>query len=855
MTLATGSKLGPYEIVSPLGAGGMGEVYRAKDSRLGREVAIKVLPESTAKDPEALARFEREAKAVAALSHSNILALHDVGTDNGVTYAVMELLDGETLRQTLRGGQLPARRALEVARQIAEGLAAAHDKGIIHRDLKPENLFVMKDGRVKILDFGLAKVQAGPAASSGDLTPTRSLTTGEGVILGTIGYMSPEQVRGEAVDARSDIFSFGAVFFEMLTGQRAFVRRTGSDTMAAILRDDPTESGESGKPIPPALQRILDHCLEKLPTRRFHDAHDLAFALESASAASSDSNVRAAPSESVKPRRAWLRYSLSALIIFGLLGVWWTGRGSNPPPVFKRLTYGKGTVDGARFVPASKDILFSASWNGASPEVFSLNPDAQEPRSLGIQGASLLAVAPSGELAVKAAPRLWASFTSGQLARVAPGGGQRAILDEVHDADWIPGGAQLAIAHGTGVTTTLEFPAGHPIPGMAKFVWAIRVSPTGDQLACFEQPNYNRGDGHLTLVDLQGRRHPIVDLRGFTGLAWGPGGKEIWYSEFREGSSSLWAITLSGRKRLLMRQAGLLELLDVAPDGRAMVTLGMVIKGTVGMNAPDFRERDISWNEATYTHDISPDGKSLLLGVSGLWNSGEERAPLYLRKSDDSMPVRLGEGVSSSFVFNGRQVFAWAGSRNPHFTLIPLDPGQTKEFRFPGLENGGYLLPDNQRVLTSINEKWFILNLMDGTRVPFSDRSRTSFLGSRPVTPAGDWVMMKQGPGNFLNSPLFLFSLTGAAPIQVKGYEPGDIPMCWNGDGKSIYVFNRDGLPARIHRIELATGKRTLVREIMPANPAGMAGILSLVMTPDAQHLAYNYVRKLSDLYLIEGLK
>ena len=279
MNLTSGARLGPYEIVSPLGAGGMGEVYRARDSRLKREVAIKVLPQAFSLDADRLRRFEQEALATAALNHPNILAVFDIGTHEGSPYVVSELLEGETLRDRLRGGSIAVRKTLDYALQIAHGLAAAHEKGIVHRDLKPENLFLTKDGRVKILDFGLAKLtQPNP----GDHTslPTMTHATEAGVVLGTAGYMSPEQVRGVAVDARSDIFSFGAILYEMVSGKRAFHGDTAADTMSAILKEDPPDLSETNRNVSPALERIVQHCLEKNPEQRFHSASDIAFDLE-----------------------------------------------------------------------------------------------------------------------------------------------------------------------------------------------------------------------------------------------------------------------------------------------------------------------------------------------------------------------------------------------------------------------------------------------------------------------------------------------------------------------------------------------------------------------------------------------
>src|SRR5882672_2218109 len=274
MSLKPGTRVGPYEILGPLGAGGMGEVYRAKDARLSRDVAIKVLPKQLAGDDDFLGRFEREAKAVAALSHPGILAIFDFGTHDGLVYAVTELLEGETLRARLASGALPARKAVDLAIQIARGLAAAHDKGIVHRDLKPENLFVTRDGRIKILDFGLARAADAPSGDNATQTPTRVELTSPGAVLGTVGYMSPEQVRGTAADARSDIFSLGCVLYEMLTGTRAFSKDTAAETMTAILHEDPAPAPAGSSPVSGPLRAILDRCLEKDPNERFRSAHD-----------------------------------------------------------------------------------------------------------------------------------------------------------------------------------------------------------------------------------------------------------------------------------------------------------------------------------------------------------------------------------------------------------------------------------------------------------------------------------------------------------------------------------------------------------------------------------------------------
>src|SRR5271166_883534 len=352
MPLASGTKLGPYEIQSPLGAGGMGEVYRAKDSRLGRDVAIKVLPESLARDAERLRRFETEARAIAALNHPNILSIHDIGTHNGAPYLVSECLEGQSLWVAVRGGALPLRRVADYGTQIAQGLAAAHEKGIVHRDLKPENVFVTRDGRVKILDFGLAKL-AHPEESSYEGATMAAVPTSAGVVLGTVGYMSPEQVRGEPADARSDIFSLGTILYEMISGNRAFRRDTSAETMTAILKEDLPELSLTGKPISPVLERVVRRCLEKNPLQRFQSARDLAFNLESLSGTSSTSVATgtarvavaaAAAEKKTSGKRVMMVGASALLLVLVAAGIWMLGARSSslPLPTYHQLTFDRG---------------------------------------------------------------------------------------------------------------------------------------------------------------------------------------------------------------------------------------------------------------------------------------------------------------------------------------------------------------------------------------------------------------------------------------------------------------------------------------------------------------------------------
>jgi serine/threonine protein kinase len=400
MPLKPGTRLGPYEILALLGAGGIGEVYRARDPRLAREVAIKILIESFAADADRLRRFELEARAIAALNHPNILSVHDLGSLNGTQYPVSELLEGSTLRDKLRS-RLPQRRTIEYAAQLAKGLAAAHERGIVHRDLKPENIFITNNGHLKILDFGLAKQTGIQKTGADETTLAATDHTSAGVLLGTVGYMSPEQVRGGPVDARTDIFAFGAVLYEMLTGLRAFKRNSSVETMTAILKEEPSEMSSTGDAfISPGLQRVVRHCLEKHPSQRFQSAKDLTFALENLDVNSSSIQA-AAILNSARGSNPWriATLALSALVLIALALGFHMINARPSPPVFKQVTFRKGSVNAARFAPDGHTIVYSAAWDKPSPKVFSSRDDGNEVRELGLVGY-IQSVSRSGELAV-----------------------------------------------------------------------------------------------------------------------------------------------------------------------------------------------------------------------------------------------------------------------------------------------------------------------------------------------------------------------------------------------------------------------------------------------------------------------
>ncbi|MDQ2980686.1 MAG: protein kinase, partial [Acidobacteriota bacterium] len=649
MTLSAGTRLGPYEILAPIGAGGMGEVYRARDERLKRDVAIKVLPVSFSADPDRLRRFEQEAQAAGALNHPNITIVYDIGTHESAPYVVQELLEGETLRMELAGGRFSPRKAIDHALQITQGLAAAHDKGIVHRDLKPENLFVTKDGRVKILDFGLAKLtQVGQSGAATNL-PTVTPGTEPGVVMGTLGYMSPEQVKGRPADARSDIFSFGAIFYEMLSGKRAFHADSAGETMAAILREEPPDLSVTNENISPGLERILRHCLEKNAERRFQSSSDIAFALEALSGLPAASGAARVPAAG-RPRRVRAGMALAAgvaLLAAGLVaGSWFAGGRSRSFPTYQRLTYRHGFISNARFAPDGQTILYSADWDGTPSRIFSTRPGGRESTALPLPSASLLAVSSRGEMAILLEPKIDYNlyFRRGTLALVPlSGGSPREVLREVRSADWGPDGKDLAVVRQAEARQRLEYPPGRLVYESPAWIASPRVSPHGDRIAFYEGLPFKGYS--LSVVDSQSRKAVLGPVRpDFWASAWSPDGEEIWFPESISGTgveTPIMAADLSGRQRLLERGPLTTDLNDVSRDGRALLTLFDWKEWTRGFLSGEKTESRLVSRTDLRLVDLSEDGKLLVLrdvlqGIQGAW----------IARADDSPPVRLGDGVT-----------------------------------------------------------------------------------------------------------------------------------------------------------------------------------------------------------------
>src|SRR5262245_12459714 len=486
----------------------MGEVYRARDSRLGREIAVKVLPADVSSDPGRRQRFEQEARSASALNHPNILTIYDIGSHDGTTFIAMELVEGKTLRDVIAAESLTIRKILDYAVQVADGLAKAHAAGIVHRDLKPENVMISKDGFVKILDFGLAKLTESRGGEGSELPTAIEAATQPGTVMGTAGYMSPEQAGGQPLDFRSDQFALGAILYEMATGKRAFHRKTGAETLVAILREEPEPIGQVNPKAPAPLRWIIERCLAKDPEERYASTKDLARDLAAARGHLSETSASGGLAAAEPPparRRRWLLPAAVALAAGAALGL--LARGlipgrSSAPPRFQRLTYQRGTVLSARFAPDGQTILYGAAIDGRPVEVFSTVAEGHVSRSLSLPRSDVLSVASTGELALSLNRHFTIGFqTIGTLARVPlAGGAPREILENVQDADWSPDGKELAVSRYDGGTWRLEYPIGHVLYGARAWVSDVRVSPDGRLVAFLDHPQLGDSDGTIRVV-------------------------------------------------------------------------------------------------------------------------------------------------------------------------------------------------------------------------------------------------------------------------------------------------------------------------------------------------------------------
>jgi eukaryotic-like serine/threonine-protein kinase len=865
VTLAPGTRLGPYEIVALVGAGAMGQVYKARDVRLGRHVAIKILPAALTHVSDRVTRFAQEARAAAALNHPGVLVVFDVDVDGPQPYVVSELLDGETLRAAIARGALPPKKAADLGAQIAAGLAAAHHKGIVHRDLKPENVFITTEGRAKILDFGLARLIATEGHPSDAATTTGTNGTLPGTVLGTVGYMAPEQVRGESADHRSDIFAFGAVLYEMLAGRPAFVGASAIERLHGILQQDPPAIGSAP---PGPLEQIARRCLEKRAAQRFQSADDIAFAIQALSTAGSDIALQptlalSPPAASPSGPRRRIRWGIItvsgiALAVAVALGFLAARRFVAPRATevtFEARTFDRLPITNARFMPDGQTIVYSAPARGdRPPDLYIINAHAEAPQPLGLSRAHLLSISSAGELAlITDAVPLAHRLHIGTLARMTLGSSPRPMMREVREADWSPDGASLAVVRDLrNGRDRLEYPAGTGVYDASGYLSDPRVSPDGAHVAFVEHPWRFDDRGAVKTVD----RHGVVtsltgELWGVQGLAWTPDGGRVVFSGNPSGGSLMqpMSVPIDGKEpaSVLFGVPGRFIVHDVARDGR---WLGVREDLAVGVRAAvpgQSGERDLSWLGSSGARALSSDGAWLLMVDIGL-RSGRDYG-VVLRKTDGSQPIRLGEGNPRRLSPDGQ----WATAiltAPARLVLYPTGSGDAIRLDATPIERVTAVdwFPDSRRVIIGGSEaghasRCYVQSLSGGRPTPLIDDCLAA-----SVAADGRTLLITRPDGSWQ-----LSSIDGGPGRPPSAMKPGDRPIGWSGDGQSIYVQRGTDVPAIVDRIDLRSGTRETVRQLVPSDVSSLSAISISDWIDDGRGYAYTYTSLTSTLFLVSG--
>jgi Tol biopolymer transport system component len=862
-------RIGPYELGSLIGAGSMGEVYRARDTALNRDVALKVLPPLLAFDPDRVARFRREAQVLAALSHPNIAAIYGFEESGGMTAIALEFVDGPTLADRIARGPLPLEEALEIARQIADALETAHDKGIIHRDLKPANvklgmgrLVQDRPDNVKVLDFGLAKAWEGAPAAQLSAAPTLTATLDrEHTLLGTPAYMSPEQARGRPLDKRADIWSFGCVLYEMLTGRAAFAEETISDTLAHVLERD-VDWQALPSSTPGRVRNLLRRCLQKPLGHRLRDIGDARLELEEALTP----DVEPPPGVTGSGRRRTFAITAGAAVVaLALLGAGYVAGGRDRGAsalAFRLLTFRHGAITGARFAVDGRTVVYRATWGGGPAELFLIRPENQQSGSIGLVNAGIYSVSSRGEMAVALGCRLNWGECLGTLAQVPlTGGPPREMVKDVIAADWSPDGSQLAVVAVDDSRFRLEYPLDRILYEAKGWITGTRVSPRADRVAFLDHDQLGDTAGSVAVVDLDGRKTTLSSgWKSLHGLAWSPDGGEVWFSGSRtgkNGSSTLNAVSLGGQERRVFSAPGLLKLHDISRDGQRLLLTRGTTRGNITAATDGAAERDLSWFDYSTVADLSADGKTLLFYE---WGEGVGGAPtIFIRRTDGGEAVALGEGRPLALSPNARWVAAVQGADATQLTLLPAGTGDVKRLpRGPVVE---YL-------------DWAAWS-RDGRRIFFAGREsaavRRTYVQDvdggdpRPVTPEGFVGLAMSPDGQTMATvdrygEFYLCSLDKPTePRPLAGYKDGDVPLQWSTDGRRLFVREGGNLTLRIFALDLSSGAREFWKELAPRDPAVLIDIGTdpgqVRLTPDGKSYAYTYWTFEGELYVAQGLR
>lgn len=877
-----GETIGPYEILSELGSGAMGIVYLAQDVRLGRKIAIKLLPSQFTNDKDRLRRFQQEARAASALNHPNILTVHEVEQKDGLHYIATEFVDGVTLRQHLINRRMSLDEVLNVATQIASALQAAHAAGIAHRDIKPENVMIRTDRYVKVLDFGLAKL------AEPELSPATP-ETNPGVVMGTPRYMSPEQARGIDVDLRTDIFSLGTVIYEMVTGKVPFEGETTSDIIAALIKDEPELMSATVPEVPGQFEQVVRKALAKDLELRYQTIGDLLTdlqqlkdqiklnALERTSSGSSRSSLgdneqtttptrfrRTDPEVQQKTQLVAKKFSIGWLVpvtvvlvlLVGTVVVLYlknrTQANLRLSQAQRQLTNRDGFISASRFAPDGKGIIYSAGFDGKPVELFFGNLDGSTSRPAGIPSAALKSVSRSGKIAVLFDFELnWSDGYNGTLAILPPDGGKPEIIaDGIDDAAFAPDGNTYAVIRSVMGEQQLEYPIGTALYKSAGWMTYPRFSPKGDKIAFFEHP-IGDASGSINVFDLASQKKIQIsnDWKFLKGLAWNPNNNEIWFGGGKFYKHlSINAVSLSGQLRAnvyeVPGQGARIE--DISDDGKILINQGtnhstmVVVEGKSKTNAIDSQ---FAWSTSA---DLSTDGKTLLYYESGYESSDPSvENTSYLRKLDGSENIRLGPGKALALAPDGKSALAVQASPQPQLIILSTSGNETRTLPNLGIKEYHYatFFPDGRHILFTGVEghkdaliRSYVQDINTGDVHPLTEVMTVALR----VSPDGKNVITLQPDQNYYIQPL-----DGSQPTRVPGLESGDEPIQWSDDSRSVYVVGAGDFTTKIYQVSLATGNRREWKEIDPPYKVGNVGRETnpggILITPDGKVCVYTY--------------